>query len=143
MVLCNDFKLSLVGTSSVTIIVCSSKYKRHSFFKNPKTPEIPAVFQGFACSNGPKNISYKRKVSAPYSLQISSGDTTLYLDFDIFSTSRPTMYFPFSSVMNSAVAYSSLHLLNLSTSNSSEEFTIETSTCRGCTFCPSILFFET
>ncbi len=104
MVLCNDFKLSFDGSLLVTIKPLSSKYKRHNFFKNPKTPEIPAVFQGFACSNGPKNISYKRKVSAPYSLQISSGVTTLYLDFDIFSISRPTMYFPFSSVINSALA---------------------------------------
>src|SRR3970040_888477 len=102
MVLCNDFKLSFVGVSLLTIKPFSSKYKRHNFLRNPKTPEIPAVFQGFACSNGPKNISYKRKVSAPYSLQISSRVTTLYLDFDIFSISRETIYLPFSSQINSA-----------------------------------------
>src|SRR5690606_9690028 len=101
MVLCNDLYISAVGSSLVTINPLSSAYKRHSFLRKPNTPVIPAVFQGFACSNGPKNISYKRKVSAPYSLQISSGFTTLYLDFDIFSTSRPTMYFPFSSKINS------------------------------------------
>src|SRR5690606_39092893 len=102
MVLCSDLYISLVGSSSVTLSPLSSKYNLQSFFKKPKTPVIPAVFQGLACSSGPKNISYKRNVSAPYSLQISSGLTTLYLDFDIFSTSRPTMYLPFSSKMNSA-----------------------------------------
>lgn len=77
MVLCNDFKLSFVGSSLFTIRPLSSKYNLHNFLRKPNTPEIPAVFQGFACSNGPKNISYKRRVSAPYSLQISSGVTTL------------------------------------------------------------------
>src|SRR5574343_576130 len=101
MVLCSDLYISAVGSSFVIFKPLSSKYKRHNFFKKPETPVIPAVFQGFACSNGPKNISYKRKVSAPYSLQMSSGLTTLYFDFDIFSTSRPTMYFP-PSKMNSA-----------------------------------------
>src|SRR5690606_1079024 len=102
MVLCSDLYISLVGSSFVTFKPLSSKYNLQSFFKNPKTPVIPAVFQGLACSSGPKNISYKRNVSAPYSLAISSGLTTLYFDFDIFSTSRPTMYFPFSSKINSA-----------------------------------------
>src|SRR5690606_38242140 len=101
MVLCNDLYISAVGSSLVTINPLSSAYKRHNFFKKPNTPVIPAVFQGLACSKGPKNISYKRNVSAPYSLQISSGFTTLYFDLDIFSTSRPTMYFPFSSKINS------------------------------------------
>src|SRR6476620_4471790 len=103
MVLCNDLYMSAVGSSFVMFKPLSSKYKRHSFFKKPYTPVIPAVFQGLACSKGPKNISYKRNVSAPYSLQISSGLTTLYFDFDIFSTSRPTMYLP-SSSKNSALA---------------------------------------
>src|SRR5690606_11136253 len=102
MVLCRDLYISLVGSSFVIFKPLSSKYNLHSFFRKPKTPVIPAVFQGFACSSGPKNISYKRKVSAPYSSQISSGFTTLYFDLDIFSTSRPTMYFPFSSKINSA-----------------------------------------
>src|SRR5690606_1808991 len=97
MVLCNDLYMSAVGSSFVTIKPLSSAYKRHSFLRKPNTPVIPAVFQGFDCSNGPKNISYKRKVSAPYSSQISSGFTTLYFDFDIFSTSCPTMYLPESS----------------------------------------------
>src|SRR5690606_11350180 len=91
MVLCSDLYISFVGSSLVTFRPLSSKYNLHNFFKNPKTPVIPAVFQGLACSSGPKNISYKRKVSAPYSLQMSSGFTTLYLDFDIFSTSRNTL----------------------------------------------------
>src|SRR5690606_643213 len=90
MVLCSDLYISFVGSSLVTMKPLSSKYKRHNFFKKPYTPVIPAVFQGFACSSGPKNISYILKVSAPYCLQISSGFTTLYLDLDIFSTSRET-----------------------------------------------------
>ena len=101
MVLCNDLYISAVGSSFTITEPLSSKYNLHNFFKKPETPVIPAVFQGLDCSKGPKNISYKRNVSAPYSSQISSGETTLYFDFDIFSTSRPTMYFP-SSKMNSA-----------------------------------------
>src|SRR5690554_1369649 len=127
MVLCNDLYISFVGSSSVTTTPLSSAYNLQSFFKKPKTPVIPAVFQGFACSNGPKNISYKRKVSAPYSLAISSGLTTLNFDFDIFSTSWPTMYFPESSKINSAFAKSGRQALNPSTSNSEEVFTKETS----------------
>src|SRR5690554_7939571 len=88
MVLCNDLYISFVGSSSVMFTPLSSAYKRHSFLRKPNTPVIPAVFQGFACSNGPKNISYKRNVSAPYSSQISSGFTTLNLDLDIFSRSE-------------------------------------------------------
>src|SRR5690554_4634528 len=120
MVLCNDLYISFVGSSSVTITPLSSAYKRHNFLRKPKTPLIPAVFQGFACSNGPKNISYKRKVSAPYSFAISSGLTTLNLDFDIFSTSCPTMYLPESSKINSKSEKSFLHSLNLSISNSDD-----------------------
>src|SRR5690606_14611448 len=120
--------ISFVGSSSVTITPLSSAYNFHNFLRKPNTPVIPAVFQGFACSNGPKNISYKRNVSAPYSSQISSGFTTLNLDLDIFSTSRPTMYFPFSSKINSKSLKSFLQDLNSSISNSSEKLTKETST---------------
>src|SRR5690606_4131744 len=127
MVLCNDLYISFVGSSSVTITPLSSAYKRHNFLRKPKTPVIPAVFQGLACSNGPKNISYKRNVSAPYSFAISSGLTTLNLDFDIFSTSCPTMYLPESSKINSALAKSGLQALNPSTSNSEDVLTKDTS----------------
>src|SRR5690606_2302961 len=113
MVLCNDLYISLVGSSSVMFKPLSSKYNLHNFLRKPKTPVIPAVFQGFACSKGPKNISYKRNVSAPYSSQISSGLTTLYFDLDIFSTSRPTMYFPFSSKINFASVSFQYNLLFL------------------------------
>src|SRR5690606_2151112 len=115
------------GSSSVTFKPLSSKYNRHNFFRNPKTPVIPAVFQGLACSSGPKNISYKRKVSAPYSLQMSSGFTTLKNDFDIFSTSRPTTNLSLSSLMNIASLNSSLHCFILSISNSSDKFNNDTS----------------
>src|SRR5690554_4467573 len=131
MVLCNDLYISLVGSSSVMFTPLSSAYKRHNFFKKPNTPVIPAVFQGLACSKGPKNISYKRNVSAPYSSQISSGFTTLNFDFDIFSTSCPTIYLPDSSKINSALAKSGRQALNPSTSNSEEELTNDTSTCIG------------
>src|SRR5690606_35775657 len=111
MVLCSDLYISFVGSSLVTMKPLSSKYKRHNFFKKPCTPVIPAVFQGFACSSGPRNISYILKVSAPYWLQISSGFTTLYLLLDIFSTSRETLNVPSSSVINSAFLYSSRQFL--------------------------------
>jgi hypothetical protein len=55
MVLCNDFKLSLTvrrWSNQTIFIEIQSK-----IFQETKNSEIPAVFQGFACSNGPK-ISY-------------------------------------------------------------------------------------
>ncbi|MNL68627.1 hypothetical protein D3C87_1933790 [compost metagenome] len=42
-----------------------------------------------AASRGPMNISYRRRVSAPYSLTTSSGLTTLPRDLDIFSLFSP------------------------------------------------------
>src|SRR5690606_36042597 len=114
----------------LSIVNCPSGpewYRRHNFFKKLYTPEIPAVFQGLDCSKGPKNISYKRRLSAPYSSQILSGLTTLYLDLDIFSTSRPTIYLP-SSKTNWASRYSVRQFLNASISNSSEELTKDIST---------------
>src|SRR5690606_36867608 len=135
MVLCKVLYISLVGSSFVMFKPLSSKYNLHNFLRKPKTPVIPAVFQGFACSKGPKNISYKRNVSAPYSLAISSGLTTLYFDFDIFSTSRNTLkdissklfedelnFFPLSSIHNSYIKslsfFNSLSLKYLSRFNS-------------------------
>ncbi|CAI8212526.1 MAG: Uncharacterised protein [Flavobacteriaceae bacterium] len=104
MVLCNTLRASLLA--GVCEILKSSSgpawNRRHNFFKKLCTPDIPAVFHGFACSNGPKNISYIRRVSAPYWRQISSGLTTLYFDLDIFSTSRVTLKLPSSSVTKAA-----------------------------------------
>ena len=88
---------------------------------------MPEVFQGLACSKGPKNISNNRKLSAPYCSQMASGFTTLYLDLDIFSTSRETLKVPSSSVINWASLNSSLQFLKASISNSSDAFTKETS----------------
>ena len=44
------------------------------------------VFHGFDASSGPMYISYRRKVSAPYSAITSSGFTTFFSDFDILAT---------------------------------------------------------
>src|SRR5690606_25221992 len=102
MILCKALYSALLGSSSDTWKFPSASWnKRHTLRKNLYTPSIPFVFQGFACSKGPKNISYRRRVSAPYCSMISSGLTTLNLDFDIFSTSVPQIYLPFSN-MNSA-----------------------------------------
>src|SRR5690606_40960037 len=76
---------------------------------------MPLVFQGLNCSNGPRNISYSLRVSAPYLSITSSGLTTLYLDLDIFSTSAPHTYFP-SSKIKLAPARSDLHCLKRSKS---------------------------
>src|SRR5690606_30234673 len=131
MVRCNTFNSSAAGCSSVqTSPFCSSKNNRHNFFKKRCTPSIPLVSQGLLCSTGPRNISYMRKVSAPYFKTSSSGLTVLNLDLDIFSTSTPQMYLP-SSKINSALAYSPLrHFLNASVSNSMPS-TIFTSTWIG------------
>jgi hypothetical protein len=93
MVLCKVFKLSFVGASSVTIIACSSN-TNDTAFQETKTPEIPAVFQGLACSM--VKTSLQTQVSAPYSLVWSY--YIVYLDLDIFRL-RPTIYFPLSSQM--------------------------------------------
>ena len=135
MVLCSVFSDAFEGFSSLTPKESDWWNNRQNLFKKLLTPEIPAVFQGLACSMGPKNISYMRKVSAPYWSQIASGLTTLYLDFDIFSTSRPTMYLP-SSNSNVASAKWGCHFFTSSIFNSFWAETKETSTCTGTTFCP-------
>src|SRR5690606_28197210 len=139
--LCRVFKLSFNGSetppsppsrgelSTLNWPSGPEWYKRHNFFKKPCVPVIPAVFQGLDCSKGPRNISYNRRLSAPYSSQILSGLTTLYLDLDIFSTSRVTLKPSSSDAKKVASAKSSLQFLNASKSNSSEEFTKETSEC--------------
>src|ERR1035437_623162 len=73
---------------------------------------MPLVSHGLLASTGPKNISYIRKVSAPYLSIKSFGLTVLYFDLDIFSTSTPQMYLP-SSKINSALLYSSLQFLKV------------------------------
>src|SRR5690606_24964552 len=83
--------------------------------KNLYTPSMPLVFQGFEASNGPRNISYMRSVSAPWLSMMSSGFTTLNFDFDIFSTSLGHTNVPSSSKMNSissSPAHACLHFLN-------------------------------
>ena len=109
-----------MGVSSETEKLFSvSCTKRQNFRRKLCTPFIPFTSQGLNCSSGPKNISYKRKVSAPKSSTKLSGVCTLYFDFDIFSTSCPHKNFPSSFRINSALANSSLQFLNASTSNSS------------------------
>src|SRR5487761_2477314 len=96
----------------------SSKNSLHSFRRKRCTPSIPLVSQGLLCSTGPRNISYILNVSAPYFSTSSFGLTVLNFDLDIFSTSEPQRYFPFSHT-NSAFAYSPLrHFLNASVFNS-------------------------
>ena len=92
---------------------------------------MPFVSQGLLASTGPRNISYRRSVSAPYFSTIMSGLTTLNIDFDIFSTAQPQIYLPSSST-NSALAYSGRHALNASMSSTSA-LTMFTSTCIGVT----------
>ena len=130
MSLCMLFSCSAVGSSSVGRN-CPSRLKNspHSFFRKRWQPSMPLVSQGLLASTGPRNISYRRRVSAPYFSTIMSGFTTLNIDFDIFSTAHPQMYFP-SSSMNSAFSYSGLHFLKASRSSTSA-FTMFTSTCIG------------
>ena len=97
--------------------------------KKRKQPSMPFESQGLLWLMGPRNISYRRRVSAPYFSTIMSGLTTLYIDFDIFSIAQPHTYLPSSST-NSAVAYSGRHCLKASTSSTSL-CTMFTSTCIG------------
>ena len=140
--LCKDFNSSAVGSASVTCRVSVlPKNKPQSFFKKRCTPSIPFVSQGLDCSNGPRNISYKRRVSAPYFSTIISGFTTLNMDLDIFSTAHPQIYLP-SSNTNSASLYSGRQFLKASISNRSLD-TIFTSTWIGVTSYWSFKFKET
>src|SRR5690554_5805624 len=54
-----------------------------------RQPRTPSVLHGTLFSKSPINISYMRKVSAPYSSTTSSGLTTLPRDLDIFSLFSP------------------------------------------------------
>ena len=62
---------------------------RHTRARNRATPCTPAMLQGFVCSSGPMNSSYRRSESAPYSVITSSGLTTLPRLLDIFWPSSP------------------------------------------------------
>ena len=94
-------------------------------------PSIPFVSQGFDCSTGPRNISYRRSVSAPYFSTMVSGFTTLNIDLLIFSIAHPQIYLSFSR-MNSAFAYSGRQARKASISRISFD-TILTSTWSGVT----------
>ena len=132
MARCRIFSSASVAFSSFHILpFISSKNKRHNFLRKRCTPSIPLVSQGLLASTGPRNISYMRKVSAPYLLHNSSGLTVLYLDLDIFSTSALQIYLP-SSRINSASANSGFHFLKASIFNSSPS-TMLTSTCSSLT----------
>jgi hypothetical protein len=85
MVLCNGFQVVFCWYSSVTIIACSSKYKRQLFQENQ--PEIPAVFQGLACSNGPKTFRTNASICSVF-IQIASESLhciwiLTFFDFDL------------------------------------------------------------
>src|SRR5699024_9821292 len=140
--LCSDFSSSAVGSTSVIckVSVLPNNYPQ-SCFRKRCTPSIPFVSHGLDCSNGPKNISYRRSVSAPYFSTIISGLTTLNMDFDIFSTAHPQMYFP-SSNTNSASLYSGRQFLKASISSISFD-TIFTSTWIGVTSYWSFRFRDT
>ena len=134
MAVCKTRNSSAVAVSSTTFFtwVFSSKNNRQTFRKKLCDPEIEFVFQGLNCSNGPKNISYTRNVSAPYFEIKSSGLTTLYLDLDIFSTSQPHTYLPPSRINSASSGTSFLDFLNASKSKMSFS-TMFTSTCKAAT----------
>ena len=65
------FLMSLC-TAFFSSLLISFSAERSAFSKSPQsflrkrfTPSIPLVSQGFDCSTGPRNISYRRSVSAP------------------------------------------------------------------------------
>src|SRR4030095_16227737 len=127
--LCNTFHSVSEAVPLVQILpFVSSKSNRHSLRRKRCTPSIPFVSQGLLCSTGPRNISYMRNVSAPYFSTSSLGLTVLNFDFDIFSTSAPQKYLPFSST-KLACAYSGLQDLKDGIS-SSMPFTRFTSVCK-------------
>ena len=45
----------------------SSMISRQTRLRKRDTPSTPRMFQGFIASSGPMNISYSRRLSAPYS----------------------------------------------------------------------------
>ena len=63
----------------------------HILSKNLLHPRMLSIDHGAVWSNGPINISYTLKLSAPKSLTISSGFTTFPFDLDIFSPLLPNI----------------------------------------------------
>jgi hypothetical protein len=70
--------------------VCSSTMVRQTRCRNRCAPITARVSQGRETSSGPIDISYTRKVSAPYASHISSGVTTFFSDLPILPYSRRT-----------------------------------------------------
>ena len=85
IVLWNAFSISgRIASPSATMFW---RFQKRSI--NRRQPLMPALLHGAAFSKSPINISYMRIVSAPYSLTMSSGLTTLPRDLLIFSPFSP------------------------------------------------------
>ena len=95
MAMCRTLSNSNASISS-SVNLSSSK-TRQARSRNRRQPATPFVSQSPPSSSGPIKSSYSRNESAPYSQHTSSGLTTLYLDFDIFSR-RASIVRPSSSV---------------------------------------------
>jgi hypothetical protein len=107
MVLCKVFKLSF-GTSSVTIMHVH-RNTNDTAFQETKTPEIPAVFQGLACS---MVLRTSRTNASICSVFVTNSIWSHYIVFGFghffdFSTYN---IFTVSSQNDSASLYSSLKL---------------------------------
>ncbi len=77
-------------STTVTSPVVSSTMLRHSRCSSRYWPTTARVSHGRETSRGPMAISYRRRVSAPYSSQISSGVTAFFRDLPILPSSRET-----------------------------------------------------
>ena len=84
MVLWNE-----LSSSGVTPVPFTSSVNPAKRSKKRLQPLMLWLDHGADFSKSPMNISYKRMVSAPYSLMISSGLTTFPRDLDIFSPFSP------------------------------------------------------
>ena len=63
-----------------------STNRRQSRSKKRRAPGTSRGFHGLESDRGPMNISYRRKVSTPYSSQTTSGLTTFLRDLLILAT---------------------------------------------------------
>ena len=90
--LCRARSVASSGSASVTVTspVVSSTMLRHRRCSSRYWPTTARVSQGRETSSGPIAISYRRRVSAPYSAQISSGVTAFFRDLPILPSSRLT-----------------------------------------------------
>ena len=70
--------------------VSSSTTRRHRRCRKRCEPTTARVSQGRERSSGPIDISYTRRVSAPYSSYMSSGATAFFSDLPIFPYSWVT-----------------------------------------------------